>query len=201
MFLPYMGIIHHLIFLQTLYKHLYNYPYIYPMNYYQSLGYLVLGSRLKRISELFLSEINKVYRTEGIVFETTWFPVFYLLSTHKTLSIQELCEQIEVSHPAASQLVTSLKSKGLVVTTTSKDDGRKQEVTLSTEGKKLLKKIMPIWEAITETMEELSIENPGMSALLSNLTALETTFKSTDVPDRIIGKLQQPANQISDNEQ
>jgi hypothetical protein len=50
-------------------------------------------------------------------------------------------------------------------------------------------------------MEELSTENPGMSALLSNLTALETTFKSNDVPDRIIGKLQQPSNQISDNEQ
>jgi DNA-binding MarR family transcriptional regulator len=171
------------------------------MNYYQSLGYLVLGSRLKRISELFLSEINKVYRTEGIIFETTWFPVFYLLSIHKTLSIQELCEQIEVSHPAASQLVTSLKSKGLVVTTTSKDDGRKQEVKLSSEGKKLLKKIMPVWEAITATMEELSTESPGMAAILSNLTTLETTIKSNDVVGRISGKLQQAANKNTDNEQ
>jgi len=162
------------------------------MNYYQSLGYLVLGSRLKRLSEVFLSEINKAYRAEGIVFETTWFPVFYLLSKNKSLSIQELCEQIEVSHPAASQLVTNLKSKGLVVTETSAEDARKQLVKLSPEGKKLLKKIMPVWDAILETMEEVAGGKPESDVILSQLTALETAFKAVDIVGRIQEKLNQP---------
>jgi len=161
------------------------------MNYYQSLGYLVLGSRLKRLSEVFLSEINKAYRAEGIVFETTWFPVFYLLSKNKSLSIQELCEQIEVSHPAASQLVTNLKSKGLVVTETSAEDARKQLVKLSPEGKKLLKKIMPVWDAILETMEEVAGGKPESDVILSQLTALETAFKAVDIVGRIQEKLNQ----------
>ena len=159
------------------------------MNYYQSLGYLVLGSRLKRLSELFLSEINKSYRAQGIVFETTWFPVFYLLSIHKTLSIQELCEQIEVSHPAASQLITNLKSKGLVTTTTSPEDARKQLVKLTTEGKKLLKKILPVWDAIRETMEEVAGGNPESAAILNTITSLETAFKSVNIVDRISEKI------------
>jgi len=162
------------------------------MNYYQSLGYLVLGSRLKRLSELFLSEINKAYRAEGIVFETTWFPVFQLLSVHKTLTIQELCEQIEVSHPAASQLVTNLKTKGFVATTTSPEDARKQLVALTPEGKKLLKKIIPVWDAIRETMEEVAGGHPESEAILNTLTTLETAFKSTNIVERITEKIHQP---------
>lgn len=162
------------------------------MNYYQSLGYLVLGSRLKRLSELFLSEINKAYRAEGIVFETTWFPVFYLLSENNSLSIQELCEQIEVTHPAASQLVTNLKSKGLVATTTSPEDARKQLVKLTPEGKKLLKKILPVWDAIRETMEEVAGGDPESSAILQTLTTLETAFKSVNIVERISEKIHQP---------
>jgi len=158
------------------------------MNYYQSLGYLVLGSRLKRLSELFLSEINKSYKAEGIVFETTWFPVFYLLSENKTLTIQELCEQIEVSHPAASQLVTNLKNKGLVISTTSPDDARKQLVTLSDEGKVLLERIIPVWDAITATMEEVADGSP----ILDTLTKLETTFKSVDIVKNIRNKIHHP---------
>lgn len=166
------------------------------MNYYQSLGYLVLGSRLKRLSELFLSEINKAYRAEGIVFETTWFPVFYLLSEHEALTIQELCEQIEVSHPAASQLVTNLKGKGLVVTTTSPDDARKQLVKLTPEGKKLLEKIIPVWDAIRETMEEVAGGNQENEAVLNMLTQLEAAFKAANIVERITEKLHEPVKSI-----
>jgi DNA-binding MarR family transcriptional regulator len=161
------------------------------VNYYQSLGYLVLGSRLKRLSELFLSEVNKVYRAEGIVFETTWFPVFYLLSKNNSISIQELCEQIEVTHPAASQLVSNLKSKGLVLSSTNPDDARKQVVVLTDEGKKLLKKIMPIWEAITMGMEEVAGSKAESDAILETLTRLENAIKTTHVVDLITDKLKQ----------
>ncbi|WP_175470531.1 MarR family winged helix-turn-helix transcriptional regulator [Pedobacter hartonius] len=159
------------------------------MNYYQSLGYLVLGSRLKRLSELFLSEVNRTYRSEGIVFETTWFPIFYLLSENNSLSIQELCEEIEVSHPAASQLVTNLKGKGLVMTTTSSEDARKQLVKLTPEGKKLLKKLLPMWESIRETMEEVAGGKPASDAILNELTTLEAAFKSADIAARVKAKI------------
>jgi phage-related holin len=60
---------------------------------------------------LSLAEINRIYQNEGIEFEASWFPVFYLLSKNESLSIKELSEQTGVSHPAASQLITNLKNK------------------------------------------------------------------------------------------
>lgn len=155
------------------------------MNLYQQLGYLALGSRLRRISENFLSEITRAYQLEGIDFDASWFPVFYLLSQNEYLSIKELSEQIEVSHPAASQLVTGLKNKGLIQTTTSKDDGRKQLVTLSAKGKLLLDQILPVWEAIRITMEEMISSQSFGDQLLPSITSLENAFHSFNLAENI----------------
>jgi DNA-binding MarR family transcriptional regulator len=163
------------------------------MNLYQNLGYLVLGSRLRRLSEAFLSEINRAYQNEGIDFDASWFPVFYLLSKNESLSIKELSEQIEVSHPAASQLITGLKNKKLVTSVTSVDDGRKQLVKLTEGGKQLLTQVMPVWEAVNAAMEQLVADEPGCNELLSSITVLENTFKRTNLAGLITDKLKTEA--------
>ncbi|WP_219226191.1 MarR family winged helix-turn-helix transcriptional regulator [Pedobacter antarcticus] len=157
------------------------------MNYYQSLGYLVLGSRLKRLSELFLSEINKAYRLQGIAFETTWFPVFQLLDKHKVLTIQEIAEQMEVSQPGVSQLIAGLRQKGLVCSQAHAADARKQQITLSEQGKTLLAQVKPVWEAIRIAMEDMA--GSDGHHLLENLTRLEDDFKSKGLVDNIIENL------------
>ena len=159
------------------------------MNLYQSLGYLVLGSRLRRLSEVFLSEINRTYQSEGIDFDASWFPVFYLLSRNNSLSIKELSEQIEISHPAASQLITGLKNKKLVVTATCVDDGRRQLVELTDSGKALLAKVLPVWDAVSAAMEELVSKEPGCRELLPAITSLEDTFRTIKLADRISTQL------------
>ncbi|WP_184548889.1 MarR family winged helix-turn-helix transcriptional regulator [Mucilaginibacter sp. FT3.2] len=155
------------------------------MNLYQRLGYLVLGSRLRRISESFLSEINRAYQQEGIEFEASWFPVFYLLSQHDTLSIKELSDQTEVSHPAASQLITNLKNRGLLVSTTSVVDARRQQVTFSPKGRGLLEQIKPVWAAVEKSMNEMMDSELGCKELLPAITALESALQSYPLSNRI----------------
>ncbi|HEY8782901.1 MAG TPA: MarR family transcriptional regulator [Mucilaginibacter sp.] len=159
------------------------------MNLYQSLGYLVLGSRLRRLSESFLAEINRAYQNEGIDFDASWFPVFYLLSKNDSLSIKELSEQIEVSHPAASQLIANLKNKKLVTSATCSEDGRRQLVQLTEGGRELLKQILPMWNAILLAMDDLVINEPTCLELLPSISALENAFKSANLADRISSKL------------
>jgi DNA-binding MarR family transcriptional regulator len=151
------------------------------MNFYQNLGYLVLGSRLRRLSEAFLAEINRAYQNENIDFDASWFPVFYLLSKNSSLSIKELSDQTGVSHPAASQLITNLKNKKLVATNTCTDDGRRQLVQLTEQGQKLLEQILPVWNAVTLAMEKLVESEPGCRDILPAITALENTFRSADL--------------------
>ena len=159
------------------------------MNLYQSLGYLVLGSRLRRLSEAFLAEINRAYQNEGIDFDASWFPVFYLLSKNEALSIKELSEQIEVSHPAASQLITNLKNRKLVTSATCTDDGRRQLVTLTDSGRELLTQILPMWDAINAAMTELVESDELAKQLLPAITRLETAFRQANLAEVISQKL------------
>jgi len=159
------------------------------MNFYEELGYLVLGSRMRRLSEAFLSEINKTYQSAGIPFEASWFPVFYLLSQNNSLSIKELSDTTGVSHPAASQLVANLKGKKLIKTTTSSDDGRLQLVQLTRAGRALLEQILPVWDAIKQTMEELVHTDPESEHLLAAISGVERSFRAMNLSERIAEKL------------
>jgi DNA-binding MarR family transcriptional regulator len=159
------------------------------MNLYQKLGHLVLGSRLRRMSETFLAEINRIYQNEGIDFDASWFPVFYLLSKNDSLSIKELSEQTEVSHPAASQLITNLKNRNLVETTVSVDDGRKQLVQFTDKGRALLKQILPVWDAISSSMAELAASDPKIAELLPAISALENKFRAYNLAGKVGDKL------------
>jgi DNA-binding MarR family transcriptional regulator len=159
------------------------------MNLYQSLGYLVLGSRLRRLSEGFLAEINRAYQNEGIDFDASWFPVFYLLSKNNSLSIKELSEQTEVSHPAASQLITNLKNKKLVTSAACADDGRRQLVQLTDSGRGLLAQILPVWDAILLAMDDVLANDHACKELLPSISALENAFRSANLADRISDKL------------
>jgi DNA-binding MarR family transcriptional regulator len=155
------------------------------MNLYKDLGYLVLGSRLRRLSEAFLAEVNRAYQNEGIDFDASWFPVFYLLSKNNSLSIKELSEQTGVSHPAASQLITNLKNKKLVTSATCTDDGRRQLVQLTGSGRELLAQILPVWDAVKIAVEEVVEQETDSRQLLLTITSLENTFRNISIADKI----------------
>ena len=96
---------------------------------------------------------------------------------------------MEVSHPAASQLITNLKNKNLVASATCADDGRRQLVQLTPEGRQLLKQILPVWEAIQLSMAALVTDEPACNELLSAISALENSFKMQPLADRITNQL------------
>lgn len=155
------------------------------MSFYASLGYLVFGSRLRRLSEYFLMEVNKVYEQAGIAFDASWFPVFYILSRQQNIPLIDIAEQLEVSHSAISQLITNLKKKGLVNTAPCPDDGRRQLVMLTDKGEELLQQVQPIWEAITTAMQELTEEHKQSKQLLEAIRQVESAVQGTSLSARI----------------
>ena len=155
------------------------------MNFYQSLGFLVFGSRLKRLGESFLQDVNKVYKSHKIGFDASWFPVFYLLSRKKQVSIRDIAAELEISHPAASQLVSGLQEKGLVQAAISKKDARKKVVSFTSKGEKLQQKIEPVWTALQDAMKGLAHEGKKSRLLLQGLTELEENLQRQSLFKRI----------------
>src|SRR3954462_11954939 len=155
------------------------------MNFYQSLGFLVFGSRLKRLGDTFLNDVNRIYKSHNISFDASWFPVFYILSQKKEVSIKEISDDLNVSHSAISQLVSSLQQKGLIKSVISKKDARHKAITFTSKGEKLLEKIKPVWNALQKAMEELSTGQTHSKKILSALTGIEESIQQKTLFERI----------------
>jgi DNA-binding MarR family transcriptional regulator len=136
-------------------------------------GFLMLGSRLKRLGDRALAEVREVYKAAGVDFEISWFPVFYVLQERGTCSIQEISENLEVSHSAISQLVSGLEKKGLIQLQTAEDDQRKKEIHLTDLGKRLMTEVTPIWRSF-----ELALSQHMPKKILSTLDQLEQKLDS-----------------------
>jgi DNA-binding MarR family transcriptional regulator len=155
------------------------------MNFYQSLGFLVFGSRLKRLGDTFLNDVNRIYKSHNISFDASWFPVFYILSQKPEVSIKEISDELNVSHSAISQLVSNLQQKGLIKSVVSKKDARLRAITFTSKGTKLLQKIKPVWSALQRAMNELVNENTQSKKILDALTGVEKNMQKAGVFDRV----------------
>ena len=156
------------------------------MNFYQDLGFLVFGSRLKRLGDTFINDVNRIYKNQKIQFDASWFPVFYILSQKKEVSIKEISDSLKVSHSAISQLVSNLQQKGLIKSVVSKADARHKHITLTAKGEKLLDKIQPVWQALEKAMNQLAEESGSSSKkILKALTGIETGLEGKSFFDRI----------------
>lgn len=120
-----------------------------------------------------------------IPFEASWFGVFYLLDQNSELSIFEISEELEISHSAVSQMVKMLKEKELIVVNPSNDDARKKILILTPSGKEMLLKIKPVWQALNETIGEMTA---GME-IFEHLMKIETDFSEKSLSQRIKSKL------------
>jgi hypothetical protein len=58
-------------------------------------------------------------------------------------------------------------------------------VTFTKEGKLLLNRILPVWDSILVSMEDLANSQPDCAFLLPAITALETAFQSVKLADKI----------------
>lgn len=159
------------------------------MDFYQQTGVLVFGSRLRRLSETFIGDINRLYKQQGIAFEAAWFPVFYMLGQQPSLSIIDIADTLGTSHSAASQLVTKLQEKGHLKVITDKSDNRKKKVAFTAKGQKLYQQVQPVWTALQQAMQELLQEN---QALMPALLKAENALAESPLIHRIEKHLQQP---------
>jgi DNA-binding MarR family transcriptional regulator len=155
------------------------------MNFYQQLGFLVFGSRLKRLGDTFINDVNRVYKNHKIDFDASWFPVFYILSQKKEVSIKEISDELNVSHSAISQLISGLQQKGLIRSVISRKDARHKAITFTAKGEKLLTKIKPVWNALLKAMEELAASKAQSKKILSALTGMEESIQQKNLFERI----------------
>ncbi len=124
------------------------------MDTLEALGEIGLGSRLKRLSDRLMKEVQQIYDDQQIDFDPYLFPAFYKIASQDGITNTTLRESLLTSQPAVTQTINKLVQKGLVLLNKDLDDKRKKQIMLSEKGNALLAKIKPLWQVLDETVKE-----------------------------------------------
>jgi DNA-binding MarR family transcriptional regulator len=153
-------------------------------------GGLLLGSRLKRVSEGLYAGVDAVYRAHGVHLPSRCFPILFLLRDNGSMGITELATQLGQSHPAVSQMSRKLLRHGVVAEKADRADERRRLLVLSSKGTALMRRMGPIWQAIVGAVDEL---NATTSVdLLGVLSAVDGALDARDFAQRIDDRLRLP---------
>lgn len=123
------------------------------MTIYDKTGKMALGSRLRRLGEMFAEQSAQVYPIYGIDIQPKWFPVYYALSGGEEKSITEIALEIGHSHPSVSTIVKEMMKKDMVITSSGKGDGRKNFIKLSVKGLSINEKIQAQYTDVNAAIE------------------------------------------------
>lgn len=143
-----------------------------------------LGSRLKRVSESMMREIQEVYVHYNIDFDPYLFPVFSLVANNKEITTTDITETLNVSQPAITQMVNKLVQKELIEVYKDKKDKRKKMIALSVTGQTLHRELLPLWKSMEECVKELT--QYKSESLIEHLDQLEGLLNKQKLNKMII---------------
>ncbi len=159
------------------------------MEFFDRVGTMAIGSRFRRLSDIFTDDARRIYQMYGVGLDPKWFPVFYVLSHEdEGISTSEIARQIGHSHASVSQLVKGMDHAGLVTSERSAEDGRVNVIALSAEGRALIPKIRDQYADVTEAVQELLAESH--SDLWRALGQVEASLEERDLLSRVKQKYQ-----------
>lgn len=125
------------------------------MDFYDRVGIIGLGSRLRRLAETITGDSTEVYKLQGLNFEPKWWPVFYVLYKDGACSVKEIAEKIGHSHPSVSQITKGMIKKGIVKAKKDESDGRITLLSLSKNGLDLIPDLEELYVDVRKAVDDL----------------------------------------------
>lgn len=156
------------------------------MDVLRGFGELGLGSRLKRLTDNMMREIQLVYDHFKIDFDPYLFPIISIISHTNGITNSEIKNKLNLSQPAITQAINKLIKKELVITRSDAIDKRKKTVTLSEKGKNTVKLMQPLWKAMDDVIRNHT--QHSSESLIEHINKLEDKMNKEPLSETIIKK-------------
>jgi DNA-binding MarR family transcriptional regulator len=153
----------------------------------RALGYLTLGTRMKRIGERLQAGAVEIASSHDFALPAGQYTFLEVLDRLGALTVSEVAEAIGITQPGATRNIAELARVGLVKVTPGKDDQRQRMVTLTPKGRRQVEfGQREIWPRIEAAVADLCA---GLSGpLLEQLAAIEDGLAERPLAKRAPGK-------------
>jgi len=162
----------------------------------KELGYLALGTRLKRVGERLQAQTQVVLGEAGIDFPASHFPLLAALDRLGDVSVGELAEALGASQPGVTRMLDRLEAEGLVESTQSVDDRRVRTIGLAKPGRQLVSRAKrSVWPVVEAAVAD-ACAGPARS-LLAALSAFEEAITAASLAVRAERLRAEAGNDVS----
>lgn len=150
----------------------------------RSLGYLCLGSRLKRIGEQLQADTQRLLDGLDVPVQSSQYPLLAALDRLGPLPVGELAQSLGITQPGVTRSVSLLADLGLVGVTQSDGDQRRRMVSLTRSGQSLVDVAKrDVWPRIERAVANLCRDLSG--PLLDQLAAIEDGLATAPLDRRV----------------
>lgn len=149
----------------------------------RALGFLTLGSRMKRIGERLQADAQRILDERAVAFQPGHYPFVAAIDRFGPLTIGDLAAAIGVTQPAVTRAVAQLVKLGVLSTRPGASDQRQRIVSLTKEGRRVVAEgKRTTWPLIESAVRDLCA---GLSGpLLGQLAAIEDGLAVEPLPRR-----------------
>ena len=149
----------------------------------RDLGYLALGTRLKRIGERLQAQTQVLLTRADIGLPASHFPLLMALDRVGAVNVGELAEALGASQPGVTRMLDKLETDGLVESTQSADDRRVRSITLTRSGRQLISRAKrSVWPIVETAVADACAG--AARPLLTALNALEEALAAAPLSVR-----------------
>jgi DNA-binding MarR family transcriptional regulator len=149
----------------------------------KALGYLALGTRLKRLGERLQAQTHSLLASARIDLPASHFPVLAALDRLGPISVGELTEAVGVTQPGVTRLLEKLESERLVHSRQSPGDRRVRTIALTRAGQQLILRSKRVAWPMIEAAVADACAGPAQQ-LLAQLAALEQALSEAPLAIR-----------------
>jgi DNA-binding MarR family transcriptional regulator/N-acetylglutamate synthase-like GNAT family acetyltransferase len=162
-----------------------------PPDVVADLGYLFLGTRLKRLAERLQADAVKVHRAIGVDVQPAEVALLAAIDRFGPMTVTEAVASLGVSQPAVTRVAAALVDRGLLVAESHEDDRRQKTLRLTKAGRALVgKSKTEAWPLIGGALESLCAPLDG--TLLEQLAALEGQLDERPLETRARDHVRRP---------
>jgi DNA-binding MarR family transcriptional regulator len=149
----------------------------------RSLGYLTLGSRLKRLGEQLQADTQRMLDGLDVPVQSSQYPLLAALDRLGPLPVGELAQSLGITQPGVTRSLALLAKLELVEAASSDDDQRRRMISLTANGQRLVDTAKRnVWPRIENAVADVC---SGLSGpLLEQLTAIEDGLTAASLDRR-----------------
>ncbi len=150
----------------------------------RAMGFLMLGTRFKRIAERLQGDATRVAAAHGVTLHSSQYPFLAALDRLGPLTIGELAEAVGITQPGATRVVAQLVKIGMAKARPGRNDQRQRVVSLTAKGQREVDfGKQDVWPKVEAAVADLC---GGLSGpLLDQLAAIEDRLTERPLDQRV----------------